>query len=130
MSPQPNQIGNFEVIEYPVDSPIEEIFKDIPYDPGVIQPLTEEEKRYHGAFTDRLRRSVELHNHAKLTFEQYINERNLASLCHEFKNDQLASWTVDQALDQASGLIGRASERFFKLAECLERRQTYTERVF
>lgn len=130
MSSQPNQIGNFEVIEYPEGVSMEEIFKDIPYYRSVIQPLTEEEKSRHGAFTERLRRSVELHNHGKLTHEQYTNERNLASLCHEFKDDRLASWTVDQALDQASGLIGRASERFFKLAECLERRQTYTERVF
>jgi hypothetical protein len=79
-----------------------------------------------------LAKSVAMNNDGTLSEIGYVNERDLITLiCHGLDyNFDYAQWTVDLALETAQALGGYKGDQFLELAVLLERRATYTGRVF
>lgn len=124
-----NPYGDFSVDVLPADTKPEDIFKDIPYTPAAHTLSATEKERLEHKVT-LLRRSVEMLNNKELDTLSFYNERVLIS-CHDklFVDGQLVS--LDYALQRAIDSDQRhVQELWLKIADALEKRTTYTARVF
>ena len=82
---------------------------------------------------DRLRQSVEMIDRRELTEAEYQNERLLACLVHDLSDEAVVHLTPDEALEKAIAQPRTQrvlADSYEKLAGALERRQSYTARLF
>lgn len=108
----------------------EMIFNDgVPFTP-VTYVLTEKRSDALHIKLTRFRTTVEDYGKGKITRSEYTNERLLAMYACDY-GDFILELSPDDALEAACKITDRKqSSDFARIAECLEKRQTYTHRCF
>lgn len=109
---------------------VEQVFGGIPYVPAY-SDVDEEHRRRIKMHTDRLRKSVADFADKTITIQIYDNERILAIYTYSMGIDSLEGIDANVALEKATDPANTyTSKDWLRIAECLEKRQQYSYRLF